>query len=310
MLDDAGGNDGDGYSNSVQFALHYLGVFNFSQAGAQGWKLVSINCSPANVASADLNMSSVSLNLTSNANVTCIFVNQPNGASQFTPTPTSTKGSTPTAIPSPTPTSFSPNSGQCKVYSPADLPKAIPNGTQSNRSKLTVSDTTVIGDLNVSVGISHTYVGDMKVILTHQESGKSATLIDRPGVPAARFGCKYDDIAAVLSDEASTSLETRCSTTIPTINGSYKANDQLTVFDGISGQGTWLLDLVDADYYSDPGFLNSWKIQLCDSNTATNGASLFDNSLGLVEGRSAFETEDKENSEALTELVFLPAVMR
>ncbi len=56
-------------------------------------------------------------------------------------------------------------------------------------------DLTTILDLVVDLGITHTWVGDLVVTLTHIPlvgPAVSADLIQRPGVPASLFGCSGD----------------------------------------------------------------------------------------------------------------------
>ncbi len=55
-------------------------------------------------------------------------------------------------------------------------------------------DGNVILDLVVDLGVTHTFVGDLVVTLTHIGPGgtQSVDLINRPGVPATTFGCAGD----------------------------------------------------------------------------------------------------------------------
>ena len=57
-------------------------------------------------------------------------------------------------------------------------------------------------DLNVSLEVTHTWVGDLSFTLTHQDTGTSVTVFDRPGVPGSTYGCQNDNINATLDDEA------------------------------------------------------------------------------------------------------------
>ncbi len=300
-LDDAGGNDGDGIGNSYRFTPPFAGTFNFSEVEPAGWDLSAINCLPIGNATTNLAISAVSVSFNGSASVTCIFINQKRGA---TATATSVP---PTSTPVPTATPVN----TCLTYTSVDVPKSVPNGTVAAQSSLVINNAPVIADLNASVIISHSYVGDVSVKLTHLTSGRSALLLDRPGVPAAtRFGCKYDDIVAVLSDEASSAVEDRCDTNLPTINGSFRPNEPLTAFDGISGNGTWILEMADADPYSDDGTLRSWSLQLCSSLT-DGGATLDlpDDAGALVAGLVA-GTERSKDEETIQTQIFLPLVNR
>ena len=77
------------------------------------------------------------------------------------------------------------------------------NNSTGVTDNLIVSDSGSLTDLNVSVDVTHTYVGDLIFTLTHVDTGTSVTIIDRPGSPANTFGCRYSDIDATLDDEAS-----------------------------------------------------------------------------------------------------------
>ncbi|MEO0973099.1 MAG: hypothetical protein AAFX85_08380 [Pseudomonadota bacterium] len=79
----------------------------------------------------------------------------------------------------------------------ADIPDGSPAGVTDT---LVVADSGALQDLNVFLDITHTYVGDLTAILTHEDSGVSVTLMDRPGRVDTGFGCSGDDINATLDD--------------------------------------------------------------------------------------------------------------
>jgi subtilisin-like proprotein convertase family protein len=143
------------------------------------------------------------------------------------------------------------------------VPISLPNGTSSISSNLTVSGATTIGDLNVSVNMPHAWVGDLSMVLTHQGTGTSVTILDRPGVPASTYGCSGDNIDATLDDEAGAPVENQCAGGTPTINGTFSPNNALSAFDGQSGNGTWVLQVTDSYTSADAGTLNGWSIEVC-----------------------------------------------
>ncbi|MEZ4767460.1 MAG: hypothetical protein R2844_03435 [Caldilineales bacterium] len=53
---------------------------------------------------------------------------------------------------------------------------------------LTISDTGALADLNVSLAISHTWVGDLIITLEHVDTGTTATLFSQPVRAAGNFG--------------------------------------------------------------------------------------------------------------------------
>lgn len=121
---------------------------------------------------------------------------------------------------------------------------------------LLIPGTGVITDLNLYLDISHTWIGDLIVTLTHVDTGTSVVVIDRPGVPPGA-GCALDDITAILDDGATAPVEPQCTAGLPTIHGSFTPNNPLAAFDGQSIQGTWQLNVSD-NAGADTGFLLRW----------------------------------------------------
>ncbi|MFN8442685.1 MAG: proprotein convertase P-domain-containing protein [Caldilineaceae bacterium] len=223
-----------------------------------------------------------------------------------TPTNTSTVAATPTrtATPTITPT---PGLVSCTVYTSTNVPAPLPNGTFNVTSTLNVPNAVTISDVNVNVNMAHTYIGDLTFILTQQSTNKSVTIIDRPGNPATSFGCAYDNIVATLGDEALLPVESQCNQTIPSINGSFKPNNPLSLFDGGQSNGIWTLKVIDNDPYSDSGTLNSWGLQICKGGEAPVGAAMSDTSTQLIASDQVpAETEKGE----LSNRIFLPVVTR
>jgi subtilisin-like proprotein convertase family protein len=126
-------------------------------------------------------------------------------------------------------------------------------------SVISVDRPGVITDLNVGLLINHTWVGDLRVTLTHVDTGTAVTLIDRPGSPATSLGCSGNNINATLDDEASLLVEGQCLAATPTISGSLKPNNPLSAFDGENVGGTWRLTVTDWATLDD-GFLEAWSL--------------------------------------------------
>ena len=135
------------------------------------------------------------------------------------------------------------------------IPDANPTGVSS--SIVVVADET-IDDLEISVDITHTWVGDLIVSLEH--NGVTAVLMDRPGVPATTFGCSGDNISVTFTDSAAITVEGECAGTNPTINGLFLPMDSLmAAFGGMSTQGTWTLTVSD-NGGGDTGTLDEWCV--------------------------------------------------
>ena len=100
-----------------------------------------------------------------------------------TRTVTATRTQAPTRAPTATPESTcEPARVSGSVYSDVlRAPLFIPDDDEEGVSDcFAVSASRVITDLNVTLEISHTWVGDLNVIVTHEQSGTSVVLIDRP----------------------------------------------------------------------------------------------------------------------------------
>ena len=127
---------------------------------------------------------------------------------------------------------------------------------------LAITDDLLISDLNVSVRISHSWVGDLIVSLEHDDTGTVVDLIDQPGTTSG-LGCSGDDIDATLDDEAALPAEDECSTPAPALAGALLPNDALTAFDGENILGTWTLTAKDANP-GDTGSLDEWCLIVND----------------------------------------------
>lgn len=124
---------------------------------------------------------------------------------------------------------------------------------------LVVGDSFLIGDLDVSLTVDHTWQGDLIVTLTHEDTGTSVTVVDRIGVPASTFGCGEDNWnGVVLDDEAATLIENVCT---PDLSSPPNLGPEqlLAAFDGEDMAGTWTLNISDNAEF-DTGSLVSWSL--------------------------------------------------
>ena len=80
------------------------------------------------------------------------------------------------------------------------IPDNTPAGFTVDMLLNNVQDFPVI-DLDVELHVLHPYVGDLKVVLTHVDSGRTAVLIDRPGRGDTGSGCTSNNIHVILDDE-------------------------------------------------------------------------------------------------------------
>ena len=106
----------------------------------------------------------------------------------------------------------------------------------------------------VAVDLTHTWVGDLTLTLTHPDGVTSSTLVNRPIVAG---NCASDDIDGTFSD-AGAAFE--CAATIPA-NGVplILPVTPMSVFTSLSPTGVWSLEVEDASP-SGAGALNNWSL--------------------------------------------------
>ncbi|MEW5986903.1 MAG: SBBP repeat-containing protein [Chloroflexota bacterium] len=135
---------------------------------------------------------------------------------------------------------------------------AIPDNDPAGASSaIAITNTHHVLDMDVIISTTHTYVGQLVYTLTHESTGRSVTLIDRPGVPATPYGCAGDDIEAILDDEATDLVEDACTPAIPTIQGEFRPNNPLDAFDLELLDGDWTLTVSD-NFREETGEVVEW----------------------------------------------------
>jgi subtilisin-like proprotein convertase family protein len=165
---------------------------------------------------------------------------------------------------------------------------AIPDLTTVTSTIVVPPGGPTISSLRVPLMITHTWQGDLRVDLTHQDTGTTVTLIDRPGVPQVStvgFSAdNYGDAGANLPfvvDDASTNLYdsaggpncgvATCSQVAPgtnNVSGSWHSDaGPMSAFSGQSLSGTWILTIADLAG-GDIGTLTFWAL---DSTPAWGG---------------------------------------
>lgn len=135
------------------------------------------------------------------------------------------------------------------------IPDATPAGVTDSINE---ASSFSVGDVNVSVDITHTWIGDLNVSLEH--NGVSVLLLDRP--------CgNFDNMQLLLDDDGSAIV---CAT--PT-TGTAMPDNPLSAFIGLDAAGSWNLTVSD-NAGADLGTLNSWTIYIdgvgqspCDAGT-------------------------------------------
>lgn len=124
-----------------------------------------------------------------------------------------------------------------------------------------------IGDINVTLDISHTYIQDMNYYLEGPAAIGSPiiTLFDQP--------CgDNDNIVCTLDDDG---VDFTCGSGAPSITGIVKPKDYLAAFNNLPADGTWILRVVDP-FNGDGGVINSVSLSICaiEQSLSTQSVSL------------------------------------
>jgi subtilisin-like proprotein convertase family protein/uncharacterized protein YvpB len=135
-----------------------------------------------------------------------------------------------------------------------DIPDNYPPGITSTTH---ISDPRFIVDLDVRLDVEHSFVGDLVLTLTHQETGRTITLVDRPGLPGSNSGCQENDIAAILDDDITLPVENSCSDKLAAVSGIFTPDQPLHTFAQEAIEGNWSL-IVSDNARNDTGQLQEW----------------------------------------------------
>jgi subtilisin-like proprotein convertase family protein len=134
------------------------------------------------------------------------------------------------------------------------IPDNDPDGA---RSEINVpAGSGFIGDLNVDLNITHTWIGDLEVILTHKDTGSEVTLWAR--------NCGASSNLTILSDDEGT--QSFCGPAFAPTTGSIPPallglgpGNNLGTFDGESFDGDWSLTAND-NFTADTGSITAWSL--------------------------------------------------
>jgi subtilisin-like proprotein convertase family protein len=147
----------------------------------------------------------------------------------------------------------------CNTYASSEVPLEIWGGDPSTiNSTLTVTDDFSLVDVNASLNISHSWIGDVVV-----------KLISPAGTSVLLFGgaCGDQDSAEATFDDSGVPLSCGGS---PAISGVVIPAQPLSAFNGESVLGAWTLEISDTES-GDGGAINSWSLNLCGVAPAMAG---------------------------------------
>ncbi|HPF41757.1 MAG TPA: PQQ-dependent sugar dehydrogenase [Phycisphaerae bacterium] len=141
---------------------------------------------------------------------------------------------------------------------------AIPdNSATGATSVINVADNGTILDVNVGVAITHTYLGDLEIQVTHN------------AVTVVLFNvCGNNDNMDVTFDDEGVALT--CAT--PTTGTVQPTAGSLSAFDGMNKNGDWTLFIEDTAG-QDTGTLDTWSLVIETEGTGTTGADCNNNGI-------------------------------
>lgn len=162
-----------------------------------------------------------------------------------------------------------------------------PNSINTAVSILNISQNRAIGDVNVNMAITHSWVGDLSAQLI-SPSQDTIQLFDRPVAPATDYGCSGSDLDLHFDDEAlltADSLENLCTPNLPSLTGSFHPIEALNVLKGKNALGVWKLRVSDA-FAEDGGAITAWSLDMCLPDVIPAGNILVNNPLVVLPAQS------------------------
>ncbi len=145
---------------------------------------------------------------------------------------------------------------ECGLYASMDTPVDIPDNQNGGvNSSIDVTDANTITDVNVTVNITHTYDGDLTLILT-SPIGTTVILSQENG------GGGNNYISTVFDDDAANPIQGSAAP----FTGSFSPEEVLSVFNDETSAGTWTLNVADGAG-QDTGTIDSWSLDICGQMT-------------------------------------------
>lgn len=133
---------------------------------------------------------------------------------------------------------------------------------------INVPDGGTISDLKVTMDVSHTYIDDVIVKLTHPNGTTSVNLWNRNCLDESDIVITFEDWTDNINCNNTGSGNT------------YKPSDLLSAFNGLDAAGTWQISLEDL-VSQDDGVLNSWSLNICTQSTSLTNPNFLDEIDGI-----------------------------
>lgn len=151
----------------------------------------------------------------------------------------------------------------CETFTSNDAIAIPDNAQQFSASFIEVPDNGIITEVNFSVDITHTYVGDL-VLIGVGPDDTQVVLLETECTDNQNLNLTFSDGGSPIS----------CSSPV---TGTVLPAESLSAFNGISSGGEWILAFLDTAN-QDTGTLNSWSVEVCTLTSASvdsNGLNSF-----------------------------------
>ena len=143
----------------------------------------------------------------------------------------------------------------------AAIPDSSGAGPGQLVSDMEVANSGSLEGMEVVLDITHTWVGDLIMSLTHVDTGTEIELVTRPSGASATFGCNANNIRTSVIDGAPLTLQDDCNLGGGDVEAypepAYSPNQPLSTFNGEELSGTWRLTISD-NAGGDTGTLVQW----------------------------------------------------
>lgn len=148
----------------------------------------------------------------------------------------------------------------CTSYS-FTTPFAIPDNSSTTKSTVVPAQETIITDVNVSIGLTHAYLGEVELELINPQAKVVKLLGRNCGATNAALVLNFDDLGSALNCNL-----TGAQTVVPI--GSFAD------YNGVNPQGTWRLKATDIAA-QDMGSITQATIEICTKTFTTLSAPDF-----------------------------------
>ncbi|MDT8418699.1 MAG: M12 family metallo-peptidase, partial [Lutibacter sp.] len=147
---------------------------------------------------------------------------------------------------------FTTENDVCSINTAIDVPLSIPdNNATGVSSKILITNNKIISDVNVTINITHTWVGDLDLMLISPK-GTSVLLVgNRIDEGQNYINTGFDDSASLSFDSGAAPY-----------TGVFRPIGNLAMFNNEESLGNWTLKAVDSGPV-DLGTINSWRLDIC-----------------------------------------------